>query len=167
MAFQTATVPMGRPRSGFVRTAGRKHIRTAGAVDTGESSAASGYGALVGTLGQPAVQPEPFLDAVEVVVGAATLLAEAVAAGLKDVQFDGHARLSPGFEEIDGALIPDSLVIGGDGDEEGRRALGRRGATGAGGIDRNGEVGAPVRGAIDGREQDCSSGGISDHADAV
>ncbi len=45
------------------------------------------YHALIRRPGQPAVEPEPFLDAVKVVVGPATLLTETVAAGLEDVQF--------------------------------------------------------------------------------
>ena len=68
-------------------------------------------------FGQPSVQLQPLLYAVQVVIRSAALLSEAVLAGLEDVQFGGQPRFSPRAKQIDRSLESDCSVIRRDRDE--------------------------------------------------
>lgn len=78
-------------------------------------------------------------------VGTAALLGESVPAGLEDVQLGWNIGLTPRAVEINGALPPDSLIVGRYSDEQRRRTIlrGLRGISPCG-IDRRCEVGPGV-----------------------
>jgi len=67
-------------------------------------------------------------------VSPATPRTEAVAAGLENMQFGGNIGFAPRIEHFERSHISFRLIVGGDRDEDGRRACGRSFSARLGGV---------------------------------